>query len=159
MTREENEALVRRLSDEIWHAESLSIVEDVYAADNDPWTRERFRGFVVALRSALPDVQMRIEHLVAGDDDVAVHWRIQGTHQGRLEGLSVSEVVGAGPPGQDHLRFLCEVVPTHRHISFDGVSIFRIENGRIVAAWMLVDQLNLLRQLGALPVPDRGKQA
>jgi predicted ester cyclase len=150
MIREDNANTVRRLVDEVWNRGDLAVLDDLFDATAD---HERLRSLVATLRSAFPDLEMRIERLIVSDSDVAVHWCIHGTQQGCLRGLSASDAVSGLGQDADHLHFPAEVKPTGRAIAFDGVTFYQFQRGCIVSAWVLVDRLAILRQLGALPLP------
>ena len=50
------------------------------------------------------------------------------------------------------------VPPTGQSVQFSGMLLARIAEGRIAESWNNIDQLGLLRQVGALPAgvgPDR----
>jgi predicted ester cyclase len=49
-----------------------------------------------------------------------------------------------------HVGDFMGIAPTGRDASIDVIDIVRIANGQIVEHWNVVDQLGLLRQLGAL---------
>lgn len=80
---------------------------------------------------AFPDVQIVIDDQVAEGDRVASRWLNLGTHTGEFMGIA----------------------PTGKHVSFSGMSIDRIEGGKVVESWMNWDELGLLRQLGATMLP------
>jgi predicted ester cyclase len=42
---------------------------------------------------------------------------------------------------------------TGRRVSMEGISIYRVENGRLAEAWVRYDALGLMQQLGAIPQP------
>jgi predicted ester cyclase len=42
------------------------------------------------------------------------------------------------------------VAPTGKHIAFTGISIYRLEGGKIVEGWFNNDELGLNRQLGKI---------
>jgi steroid delta-isomerase-like uncharacterized protein len=91
--------------------------------------RESLLAFVAAYRSAFPDARSTVEDQVAEGDKVVTRWRAQGTHRGQL-----------GP-----------IAATGRAFEMDGVTIERIEAGRIAEVWVARDELGLLRQLGVVP--------
>ena len=80
-----------------------------------------------------PDAQYSIEELVAGGDLVAWHWTFRATHQGEILGIP----------------------PTGKQISFGGINIFRLQNGKIVEDWVYRDTIGMMRQLGAMPAAQQ----
>jgi predicted ester cyclase len=38
-----------------------------------------------------------------------------------------------------------------RRITFDGMVLYRMENGLIVETWLHINELRLLREIGAIP--------
>lgn len=80
-------------------------------------------------RAAFPDLAVRVERVVAEGGLVAVQWIARGTNTG----------VGNGLPA------------TGRSVEAGGITIFRMEDGRIAEEWSSIDMLQLLRQLGLLP--------
>ena len=45
--------------------------------------------------------------------------------------------------------------PTGRRVEIGLIDIVRLEGGRVVEHWNAVDNLGLLQQLGALPMPGQ----
>ncbi len=95
---------------------------------------DAMKGFVAGYRRAFPDARSTVEDQVAQGDTVVTRWRARGTHRGQL-----------GP-----------IAATDRPFEIDGVTIERIEDGRIAEVWVARDELGLLRQLGVLPEPAGG---
>lgn len=90
---------------------------------------EGMRQAAEIYRRALPDWHSDVERLVAEDDIVVEVFTATGTHQGELFGVPGSgEVL--------HLR---------------GVNIWRVAGDHIVERWGVLDQLDVLRQLGLAP--------
>jgi predicted ester cyclase len=98
---------------------------------------EPFVRQVSTYRDAFPDLRFEVEDTIAEGDRVAVRWRAEGTHRGRLQGLA----------------------PTGVHASTTGISINRWQGGKAVESWVQWDNLGLARQIGAAPaegsVPER----
>jgi predicted ester cyclase len=46
---------------------------------------------------------------------------------------------------------LMGIPPTGKHVTLEGITIFRVENGKVVEEWSQADQLVLMRQLGVVP--------
>ena len=139
---EANKALIRRWFDEVWNQGRESTIDELLAADAvahglgdtevDLRGPAQFKPFVHNLRGAFPDIRMTIEDTLADGDKVMVRLRVEGTHRGANLG----------------------VPPTGRRIHIAGIVLVRIVSGQIVEGWNSWDQLGLLRQIGALPVPE-----
>src|SRR5215218_2892672 len=139
---QENKALTRR-SWEIVAKGSLETLEDalqeVYAhsivmhePDEDVRGIEGLRQFVSMIRSALPDLSITLEEDIAEGEKVVSRWRAQGTHQGELMGIAA----------------------TGNEVAITGITIHRIEDGKIVEEWENWDALGLMQQIGAVPSPE-----
>lgn len=83
-------------------------------------------------RTAFPDVEFRIDDLVAEDDRVATLVTGQGTHNGPFMGME----------------------PTGRHAQWLAFGINRYENGKIKEHWGLPDIMGINRQLMPAAAPE-----
>jgi len=81
-----------------------------------------------------------------------VRWTSRGTHSGTAKGIATADVVREAGPGF-HRQLLSTIRPTGHRLSFDGVAVFRITSGKVASLWLLLDQVDVLRQLGASPLP------
>jgi steroid delta-isomerase-like uncharacterized protein len=81
------------------------------------------------MASAFPDLERRIDDLIAEGDKVVARWTAQGTQTGEFQGLP----------------------PSGKVATSSGITIFRILDGRVVEEWSESDMLGLLQQLGAIP--------
>lgn len=82
-----------------------------------------------ALLPAFPDMKLPLEDFVAEGDKVLVRLRVQATHTGAFG----------------------EMAPTGRKIDIAVLDLFQIRDGVLVEHWALLDNLGMLKQLGALP--------
>jgi steroid delta-isomerase-like uncharacterized protein len=87
--------------------------------------RDAFKAVVAQLRRAFPDMQYRIRDVVSSGDKVALRWENEGTH--------MSEYLG--------------VQGTRRRVSYSGITLYELRDGRIARAWVAADLLSLLRRL------------
>jgi hypothetical protein len=95
---EENKAILRRVTDEVFTGGNLDVVDDLFAPNyilNDPGIPggelrgiESFKQqWVSMFRTAFPDLQLNVEDQVAEGDKVATRYTGRGTHQCELMGI------------------------------------------------------------------------
>ena len=133
MSQEANIAAQEKLAEGI-NAGNTEVVHEVFAenvVDHDPAPDqgpgpEGFHDFFKALTSAFPDAKIEPQQLVADDDNVAVAYTLNGTHEGDFHGVEA----------------------TGKKIEVRGVQIARFEEGMIVERWGSTDELGMLSQLG-----------
>jgi predicted ester cyclase len=87
--------------------------------------REGFKQLLSEFFTAFPDSDT--EHIIAENDLVVVFLNGIGTHKGEFQGRP----------------------PTNKQVNIRSADLYRIENEKIVGHWDVVDQLNLLQQMGA----------
>jgi steroid delta-isomerase-like uncharacterized protein len=133
---EENKDLAR-YSWELVSQRNPDLLEEVYAADivwhepdQDVQGLEEAKQFYSMYLSAFPDLHATVEEVIAEGDKAVTRWTIRGTHQGEIEEF--------GPP-------------TGKQVELEGITIHRIEDGKIVEEWERYDNLGLLQQLGLVP--------
>ena len=133
---ESNKDVLRGAIEKVWNKGDLSAVEQFYAADvvihgalpGMPSGLEGVKRVIAAYRAAFPDVHLTIEELVAEGDKVADRWSWTGTHKGEFMGIA----------------------PTGKRVSVAGITIMRIADGKIAEIRSASDQLDLMKQLGAV---------
>ena len=144
MSVEENRALIQRFVDEAFNRGNLGVVDEIYAPvyvghtagvpEQTPGP-EGVKEFVGLYRSAFPDLHTTIEDIVTEGDKVAYRWTAVGTNRGELLG----------------------VPPSSNRMEITGITIERIEGGKIVETWNNFDQLGMMRQIGAIPTPKQSE--
>jgi steroid delta-isomerase-like uncharacterized protein len=98
-----------------------ALPEDVLGAEG---LRELLDGY----RKAFGGLQLTIDHQFTDGDYVATRWLVRGRHEGELMGVPASG----------------------KEVAFDGMTISRCSDGKIVEEWEICDTLGLLQQIGAL---------
>src|SRR5215208_6194442 len=130
MSAQENKDLVRREQQELWnYTGDLDAVEELFAADQAEAAKQEAADF----RQGFPDVVSTIEDIIAEGDKVVARWRSRATHQGNYMGLA----------------------PRGKEVQFMGISVYRIEEGKIAESWTVEDQFGLMRQIGAIREPGQ----
>jgi steroid delta-isomerase-like uncharacterized protein len=142
MSTEENKAIVRRFLEGIFSQGNPDVVDELAGPDfvvHDPSSEagqvaaEGVKESIAWSHSAFPDLRVTIEDQVAEGDKVATRWRVRGTHQGEMMGVSA----------------------TGKQVTFTGTQTDYISGGKIVESWSNWDTLGMLGQIGAGPVPER----
>ena len=131
---EENKALARRSWEVV---DNPDLVDEIYAADliwhepdQDIQGSKEAKQFIAMYRTAFPDLNVSVEDAIAEGEKVLTRWTARGTHQGEIEEF--------GPP-------------TGKHVEFEGLTLHRIEGGKIVEEWERYDNLSVMQQLGLAP--------
>jgi predicted ester cyclase len=142
---QENKAIVARWFKEFWgNPWNPKVVDNLAAPDillqyslHEPRRgRDDVRAFMVAFREAFPDLSFAgTADLIAEGDLVVGRWEGGGTHTGPAFS---NFLAGALPAGSD------------RRMRFSGVSVLRVENGKIAEEIGLDDGVTALQQLGLL---------
>jgi predicted ester cyclase len=92
-----------------------------------------FKEGIGQIRGAFPDYAGSVTRRVVEGDRMASHFVYHGTHEGEWLGVPA----------------------TGRQVTFTGISIDRFANGVMVEADVVMDWLDVLKQLGAYPKTDR----
>jgi len=125
ISAEENKALVRREQQELWnHTGELHAADELFAADQAEAAKHQTAHF----RRGFPDVVSTIEDIIAEGDKVVARWRSRATHQGEYMGTPASG----------------------KEVQLTGISIYRIEGGKIAQEWSVEDEYGLMAQIGAV---------
>ena len=133
---EENKEKARR-SWEIVNQRNPDLIEEFYPPDlvwhepdQDIRGYEEARQFVSTFFDAFPDINITVEDAIAEGDQAVTRYTIRGTHRGETEEF--------GPP-------------TGRQVELKGITISRIEGGKIAEEWERYDNLSAMQQLGLVP--------
>lgn len=88
--------------------------------------RESYKAFFRIFRHSFSDMTFETLKTIATEDFVSAHWEIWATHSGEFAGIR----------------------PDGARVVFDGVALYRMENGLIAETWLTINQPLLLSQLG-----------
>jgi len=129
-----------RLYHSVWNERRLEFIEKVIApthALGDPTVSgggvgpAAYRRQVERFVTGLPDLKFNIDDTISEKDKLVVAWTITGTHKGDFLGVPA----------------------TNKKVSFSGITINQIANGKIIESTVIWDGLGLLEQFGVrLPV-------
>jgi steroid delta-isomerase-like uncharacterized protein len=122
---EKNKALVRKFFEEAWGKGNLAAVAEFMATDyvahhvpsGLPPGADGLKQLIAAYRMAFPDLKSNLNDIFGKGDRVAFRWSVSGTHLGDWFGVS----------------------PTGDHVATTGITIFRIDGGKVVEGWTSID--------------------
>jgi steroid delta-isomerase-like uncharacterized protein len=130
--------LVTNYMHALWNGHDLSAVNHTLADECVAHTTVGEKRGVEAMREvaqlylkAMPDIHLAFNHVIEGEGNiVAVHWCCYGTHQGEFLGIP----------------------PSGREIRYSGVTIHRVEEGKVLEYWAYVDVAAIKKQMQAVAV-------
>jgi predicted ester cyclase len=123
MSTEENKALSNKGAEAISRGD-LDALDEIYA----PEVAQELKQAVAEIRQAFPDYRGTNEIQIAEGDMVANRWVAHGTHRGEFMGIA----------------------PTGREVTFRGIAIDRMADGKAVEGWIEWDLEDVVRQIGAV---------
>jgi predicted ester cyclase len=131
---------VARAVFEVWSTGELERLDDLVAPEvvhHDPYDPNGDQGLegmkrtIELNRAAFPDMRLEVEDQIAEGNKVVTRWHGEMTHLSDLRGAS----------------------PTGNRVTVTGITIDRLQDGKIVEAWRSMDTLAVLRGVGALGPP------
>ena len=145
MSTDDNKRIVRRFYDEVMSGGNVDVLAEVMdenfvdhgeALFDSPQDRENLRQGIVAAQETLPNLDVYLEDIIAEGDLVGVRGTMRCTHQGTVLGV----------PGTGH------------ELSWKGLAMFRIADGKIAERWFNSDSVSIVRQLGLATarIPSEG---
>jgi predicted ester cyclase len=137
----DNKKMVDRIPLEVINKGDFGLIDEIFATDfverypqpGVPPTREGYKQFVKAFKTAFPDLHYTIDDAIESGDKTVHRVTASGTMKGDFMGMPA----------------------TGKRATWTEIHIGRVANGRLVEHWGLVDQLNMLVQLGVVPAPGR----
>ncbi len=139
MTIDDNKAIVRRFIDEIFVQGNKTTVDELLADDftahtwpspsGDP--KADLKGAIDRTSKGLADPSFTIEDMIEEGDRVAVRLTTAATHVGPFMGMP----------------------PSNKRYEIGEIHWFRVRDGKVTEHWHQLDQMGMMKQLGALPEP------
>jgi len=139
MASQENKTAVRRLYEDVMNRGMADLLDDLAVPDyvehnpvpGQPAGIEGLKARLAAIRGGLAP-KYTLHHVIADGDAVAVRWTMTGKHLGPLMGIPA----------------------TNRAVDISGIDIHRLRDGKLAEHWHVIETLEMLRQLGAIPGPQ-----
>lgn len=133
-----NEATIRRFVNDVINNGDYSAMRDllhpdyVYRSpDQELHGPDALENLFTAYRSGLPDLETSIDDLIVSGDQVLISITLRGAHTGKLMGIPA----------------------TGKRLTVRGMVLSRLQDGKIVEEWEILDMLGMYRQLGVVSLP------
>ncbi len=147
MSLEANKATIRSLV-EVFNKHNVNLWDKFIAPDfvderNTPFELrglESFKKFETDFIKGFPDYHETIEDIVAEGDKVWVHFKLTGTNTGEWNLFGIT------------------LAPTGKKVTYTGVGIWRIVDGKVVERKSVRDMLDFLKQLGVIEYTEEAKK-
>jgi steroid delta-isomerase-like uncharacterized protein len=130
----DNQEIVRAYTDRVWNRHDHSAIDEVVRADfvqhgrGLKTGREGIHLFYRMIESAFSNIVMTIDDMFGEGDKVVFRWTLQATHSGPFQGMP----------------------PSGKAVTLTGITILRLEHGKIVENWVEQDMAGLIQQLKPL---------
>lgn len=132
---EANKAIVSRFYEEVMSQGNMNLLDEIMASDfkdhgetlfGSPQGRDTLKQGITASRAVFGDLHVQLHDVIADGEMVGVRGTMRCTHQGEFLGVS----------------------PSGNELSWNGLALFRIVDGKITERWFNSDSLSITQQLG-----------
>lgn len=124
--------LAEEYSSRIWNKKDFTAIQDlldpeivIHSLLGDYHGQEAMKKVVDSWLKAFPDLIVTNKNVIAESDLVVIQWGAQGTHRGEFKNIK----------------------PTGKQVSYEGVSIYKIKDHKIVEYWGYLDMQHLFNQI------------
>lgn len=132
-----NMEMMRKFNEEVINKHNTAMVDSLVASDYvehcvDPsYTPDRngLKKGWEDFAKGYPDLNCKINFMIADTDCVTMQYTITGTNTGSVIGMPA----------------------TGKKINVDGVDIVRFKNGKAIEHWGYMDEMKMMTQLGMMP--------
>ncbi|HUL44962.1 MAG TPA: ester cyclase [Bacteroidota bacterium] len=133
-----NTNLVLEFIERVWNKHEMEHLADyldeeytIELDNGDPWEgkildHDEFRRRLQYSFSSFPDMHFALQTVISDGDSVAIGWILTGTNLGSI---------GTYPP-------------TGKKIRASGMTIYRLQNGKICGHIQVLDRTTVMKQLG-----------
>jgi len=122
MSKRDMDGFLSHIADDVIEHETPPVPDPLPGKDG-------VRQWFELIFSAFPDMDMTAEDTIIEGNKVAVRARFVGSHQGEFMGIPA----------------------TGKTVDLDVIDILRVDGGKVVEHWGLVDNAALMEQLGVMP--------
>ena len=138
MNAEQIKALVIEATEEVFKKWNIDAIDKYYVADfvsHNPtrpevFNLETYKKWVLMLKSTGPQTVMILDDMIAEGNKVVTRWTATRTSEGVFFGVDI----------------------TGKKVTWSGITITRVADGKIAEDWWSIDQLGFLQQLGIIPL-------
>lgn len=135
----DNKALVVRYIEEFLNQQKFELAEEILAKDYALYaphmtpvrSAEEMRRYHQTVRASFPDVHFKILEMVSEGPLVTARWEAGGTHMKEYMGIPASG----------------------KFITWTGIDVLRIADGKIAEEWGAIDILSFMLQTGVVTMP------
>lgn len=127
-----NREIIETYTNALWNDHQLTSIDDYFSPEvliESPLKKvtgiTAYKDIVQSWLTAFPDLRVPFRELTCEGNTVVSRWQSQGTHRGDFQGIAA----------------------TNKTVTYDGVTIYQLSEGRVCAYWALVDMHKLLQQL------------
>lgn len=132
-TAQNNKEVVTKIYEQAMNKRHLGILNEIVSEDYTGVQGIRgpagFEATITSLVHSFPDIQWKVQELIAEGDKVMVKWEISGTHTNAFQ----------------------HIAPTGKKVSGTGMGIYTFRDGKVVSTQVQTDRLGFLQELGVLP--------
>jgi steroid delta-isomerase-like uncharacterized protein len=141
LTEAEANAILEKIL-KVYNEGDLTLVDEIIADGNklhhsaypeDIVGLDAFKDYITNTRTAFPDMNLKFDETVVKGYKIITRWSLTGTNTGTFG----------------------ELPATGKKVSYSGISLSNITNGKFAESWIIYNGLDLYKQLGFSIIPPQ----
>jgi steroid delta-isomerase-like uncharacterized protein len=137
--------VIRRLYTEVWNERRLEVVDQLFSQSHALISPSvsgpavgpaAYKNQMASFVAGFPDLRFVVEETISENDKIVVSWSLTGTHNGEFLGIA----------------------PTNHKVSFTGITIHQIVDGKILDSQATWDAISVFQQLGVELPLNQGRR-
>jgi steroid delta-isomerase-like uncharacterized protein len=133
----QNKAEMAIFYEQLMNKHNVAIIDSMVSPDYTqdevepgyPATRDGYKKIMADFFKSFPDLNEKVNFMVADSSYVVVHYTLMGTNSAPMMGMPA----------------------TGKKINIDGVDIVRLKNHKVVKQWEYDEEVKMMTQLGMMP--------
>lgn len=124
--------IITEFMNEVWNKKNLNEIDNIFsetAVIHSPMgefeTAAEMKNTAKKWITAIPNMQVTLLNILEDNGLIVTHWMANGTHQKELNGIP----------------------PKGNKVEYQGISMYRIEKGKVIEYWAFLDSWAIVKQM------------
>lgn len=127
-----NKTIAESYANRLWNDKDINVIDElmgqnvvIHSLLGDFHGIKGMKNIAKVWLHGFGDLHVHNDIVIGENDLVSIQWRVHATHTGEFKGIE----------------------PTGKSVAYSGVTVYRIQEGKIIEYWAYIDMQHLLQQM------------